>query len=131
MALSSWLQRLTPFDRKLLVVVLAVIALSFLLPFQQIEGSRLVASSDERILFVAPLDQPRKALLDGPLGETEIEIKDGAVRVLSSPCPNKTCIRMGKASHSGDLIACVPNHLIIRIEGRQEEADPAYDLISR
>jgi hypothetical protein len=37
---------------------------------------------------------------------------------------------MGAARHAGDLIACVPNHLIIRIEGRHQE-NTTYDLISR
>lgn len=131
MALPGWLQRLTPFDRKLLIVVMGAICFSFLLPLSQGPGRRVVASSGDKILFVAPLDQTRTVALEGPLGITELEIRDGSVKVLDSPCPNKTCIRMGEARHSGDLIACVPNRLIIRIEGEKSEEEQGYDLISR
>jgi hypothetical protein len=131
MALPDWLQRLTPFDRKLLMVVMVGIALSFLLPLSQGSGTRVVASSGDKIIFVAPLDQPRQVSLEGPLGITKVDIDDGRVKVISSPCPNKTCIRMGEARQAGDLIACVPNRLIIRIEGKNIEEEPGYDLISR
>lgn len=131
MALSNWLQRLTPFDRKLLIVVMIGIAFSFLLPLSQGPGTRVVVSSGDKIVFVAPLDQPRQVTLEGPLGITELNIHDGRVKIISSPCPNKTCIRMGEARHAGDLIACVPNRLIIRIEGENTEEKPDYDLISR
>lgn len=131
MAFPDWLQRLTPFDRKLLIVVIVGIAFSFLLPLSQGSGARVVVSSGDKIVFIAPLDQPRTVSLEGPLGFTELDIHDGKVKVLSSPCPNKTCIRMGEARHAGDLIACVPNRLIIRIEGDNIEDKPDYDLISR
>ena len=44
----------------------------------------------------------------GPLGVTEIEIRDGRARVVSSPCPNGTCVRSG---WSGTL-CCLPNRVI-------------------
>ncbi|HOQ67411.1 MAG TPA: NusG domain II-containing protein [Candidatus Atribacteria bacterium] len=52
--------------------------------------------------------------LDGPLGETIVEIKGGKVWVSSSPCPDKTCIKMGKIPDNGGFIACLPNRIIIR-----------------
>jgi hypothetical protein len=38
---------------------------------------------------------------------------------------------MGEARHAGDLIACVPNHLVIRIAGQASDAGEGYDIISR
>lgn len=131
MKLSGWLQRLTRFDRKL-VSVLALLALgSFFLPLSQGAGVQVVVSSEDNILFVAPLNQDRLVELSGPLGITRLQISSGAARVLSSPCAQKICIGMGQVRHSGDLLACVPNRLVIRIEGEAAGSEAGYDLLSR
>ena len=128
MKVIGWVTRLTSFDRKLLVVVAILVALSFLL-LRQTTGARVVVSSDDRIVFVAPLNKDRRVELDGPLGITVLQIENGAARIISSPCAQKICIGMGEACHTGDLIACVPNQLVISIEGEGDGQE--YDFISR
>jgi len=127
---SAWLQRLTPFDRKLVLLLTLTVLVTFLLPLGQGKGERVVVSSGEQILFVAPLDQERRVEIPGPLGTTRLQIARGGVRVLSSPCPKKICIGMGEARHSGDLLAYVPNRVVVRIEGGTEKKK-SYDLLSR
>ena len=51
--------------------------------------------------------------VQGELGETTFEIKDGRVRIIDSPCPNKTCI--GQGWHNP--LVCLPNKVIISVEG--------------
>lgn len=48
----------------------------------------------------------------GPLGITTFEIKDGHVRIIDSPCPNKTCVNQGWHSP----LVCLPNNVIITLE---------------
>lgn len=127
----SWLQRLTPFDRKLVSLLGVVVLVSFWVPLRQESGARLLVEAGGRTVFVAPLDRPQRAELPGPLGLTQFEISDGAVRVIHSPCPNKICIGLGEARHSGDLLACVPNRLVFRIEGAADPEEQNYDLLSR
>ena len=128
---SGWLERLTPFDRKLVTLLTLLVLCSFLLPLQQGVGSQVVVSSGDNILFTAHLDQDQIVDLPGPLGITQIQIAAGAARVLSSPCSQKICIGMGPVSRSGDLLACVPNRLVVRIEGDAAEKEAGYDLLSR
>ena len=52
----------------------------------------------------------------GPLGITTFEIKDGKVRIIDSPCPNKTCVNQGWHSP----LVCLPNNVIITIEEEGE-----------
>ena len=125
----GWIKCLTPFDRKLLIVVAVLVALSFSLLFRQSAGARVVVSSDDQIVFVAPLDKDRRVELNGPLGITVLQIENGAARIISSPCTQKICIGMGEARHTGDLIACVPNQLVISIEGDSDGEE--YDFIRR
>ena len=53
----------------------------------------------------------------GPLGASEIEIGPKGVRVLSAPCVHKICMRQGWMQRAGDVAACVPNGLVLRIAG--------------
>ena len=57
----------------------------------------------------------------GSLGITTFEIKDGRVRIIDSPCPNKTCINQGWHSP----LVCLPNNVIITLEDEGE-----FDAIS-
>jgi hypothetical protein len=129
MALGATLKRLTRFDRYLVLSLALLVSASFLLLWGRQSGSRIVVDADNRTVFTAPLDDARHFEIEGPLGTTRMEIADGAVRVLSSPCPQKICIGLGDARRAGDLLACVPNRIVVRIEGEKE--GEAYDLLSR
>ena len=49
--------------------------------------------------------------------KNKIEIKDGRVRMLEASCPNHLCIRQGWISLEGQSIVCLPNKVVVRIEG--------------
>jgi len=38
---------------------------------------------------------------------------------------------MGKISRAGEILACVHNHLLVRITGTATPAAKSYDLLSR
>lgn len=128
MALKALWQRTTVVDRGL-ILLLAVAALASLpLLLERDVGKQVMVYAGERLVFAGPLNQERQLDVHGPLGDTRVEIHGGKVRVLDSPCPRKICISMGVAYRSGDLLACVPNRVVVRIEG---EAEEGYDLLSR
>jgi hypothetical protein len=59
----------------------------------------------------------------GPLGETVVEVRDGRIRVAESPCPHGICVRTGWTARAGDVIVCVPNRVVVRVEGLEEEGE--------
>ncbi len=67
-----------------------------------------------------PLNGEREISAPGPLGKTHIKIAGGKVWVVDSPCPHKLCVKMGKRGRAGEVIVCVPNRVIVRVEGRRE-----------
>jgi len=93
-------------------------------------GTRVVVTSGGQTSFVSGLDKTLSIDLDGPLGKTHLVIDEKGAYVTDSPCPRKICISMGPVRRSGDLLACVPNRVMIRIEGPADE-DAPYDLLSR
>lgn len=42
-------------------------------------------------------------------------IKDNAIRVTYSTCPDKICVKQGRISSSGQAIVCLPNKVVISI----------------
>ena len=124
-----WKQRLTRFDRSLVILLLVLILFSFRLPLAAGKGDQVIISVAGRVKFVAPLNQEREVSLSGPLGETRLRIADGGIRVISSPCPKKICLGMGPARRSGDLLACIPNQVVVRIQGTGRQ-EAGYDLLS-
>ncbi len=68
--------------------------------------------------WIYPLDGEETLSIAGPLGDTIVEIQGGAVVVLSSPCPEKICVKTGRISKPGQWIACLPNRVFIMIRAK-------------
>jgi hypothetical protein len=77
--------------------------------------------------WVFPLDSEESLKVRGPLGDTEVVISGGAVRIVESPCPEKICIRTGAISRPGQTIACLPNQVIVVIRG-ESRAHPGEQV---
>lgn len=53
---------------------------------------------------------------------------DGSIAFVESDCPDKVCIHTGKLRFAGQMAACLPNEVYIKITDK--EADPdASDLV--
>jgi hypothetical protein len=70
-----------------------------------------------------PLAEDARIPVAGALGPVEVEVRHGAVRVVRSGCPGQVCVSMGWKRRSGDLIACVPNGVIVRLSGGTPDPD--------
>jgi hypothetical protein len=80
--------------------------------------------------YIYSLQTDRQIEIDGPLGTSTIEIKDGHAFMSSSPCPLKICIERGEISGQGEWIACLPNKILLIIKGKENE-EPEIDSISQ
>jgi len=53
----------------------------------------------------------------GDIGISRIHIEHRKVSIIAAPCRYKRCILSGEHHHTGDVIACVPNHIMVVIRG--------------
>lgn len=55
----------------------------------------------------------------------EMLFHEGAIRFSASDCPDKICVQTGSISKSGQVAACVPARMLVRITGgtKSEEND--------
>ena len=109
-------------------LVLGAIGLTAVNVYATREGKSFVHIKNSSEEWILPLDREYIFSVDGPLGETVIEIDEGSVRVLSSPCPEKICIRSGSISRPGQWIACLPNRVFITIKGRDNKKIDAFSF---
>lgn len=73
------------------------------------------------------LHHARTFSVPGRLGESIIEVKNGKIRFIHSPCRGKYCIHHGWQTQGGDFVACLPNEVSISVHS---EASTQFDAIA-
>ncbi|MFQ5444016.1 MAG: NusG domain II-containing protein [Nitrospinales bacterium] len=112
---------LTRWDKILIAALLVVNGLLFLqMDFSASQGEWVVIESNQQEVQRLPLMTNQVVHVEGRLGHLEVEIRDGKARVTRSSCPNQVCVKSGAIQYADRLIACVPNRVVIRIEGRRQ-----------
>jgi hypothetical protein len=114
----------------ILIAVLLVLSLLSIgaMRFLGASGKHAVVEIDNRRVLELPLDRDIVTTVTGPLGDTVIEVKKGEVSIPKSPCPNKYCMHMGHISLAGEILVCVPNHVIVKITAGNDK-NRAFDGI--
>ena len=82
------------------------------------KGDWVVVTVNQKETIRLSLDHDQTPHVKGPLGLTEIEVKKGRARIISSPCKNKVCIKSGYIRYADRLAACIPNRVVVRIVGK-------------
>ena len=103
----------------LLIIISAGILFAFLY-FNDTAGSIITIEAKGEIVGRIPLEKydnsSKTYHIEGEIGVSKILVEDGRVRMIESPCPNKVCVNTYWIENPGELIACIPNKIIIRIE---------------
>ena len=106
------------------VLLLAALALFFLMRSRQDrdtgDGARAVVTVDGQEIGRYPLSRSGTFSLNG--GTNVLVIENGEAWVSEAACPDKVCMGMGKISRNGEFIACLPNRLLIVVEGAAEQS---------
>jgi hypothetical protein len=117
-------------DIAMVVVVLALCAAALLSMgargARDAEGATATILLNDNVIETVPLD------VDGVLRLRDVgmtvEVKDGRIRVVESDCRHQVCVNTGWIGRSGSIIACVPNRVVVRVDGPEE---PFLDAIVR
>ena len=65
--------------------------------------------------FILPLTQDGELILDGPVGGTRVEVRNGTVFISDSDCRDRLCVAMGPISNPSAWLACLPNRVFVRL----------------
>ncbi len=101
-----------------LVSVLIILSMVFIFISYQgtrVKGGEAIVSLNGKKIGVLHLDRNQILDVDGPIGTTRVECSSEGVRIVDSPCPHQYCIRLGRVTHSGQVLVCAPNMIAVRI----------------
>ncbi|MDD4569375.1 MAG: NusG domain II-containing protein [Tepidanaerobacteraceae bacterium] len=65
-----------------------------------------------------------------PYGENVVEIDRDKVRMFYADCPDGDCVRQGWISRPGQIIVCLPNRMVIKIESDDKLTQKDVDAVS-
>lgn len=80
----------------------------------------LVAGQQARLV---DLHQDQRIVVRGMLGDSVLEISNGKIRFVDSPCDNKQCVHEGWHQYGGQTAACLPNKVSVAILGGEQRFD--------
>ncbi|SHO49427.1 NusG domain II-containing protein [Anaerocolumna xylanovorans] len=105
----------------ILLLIILFIALASLLIFKitQKDGNMVVVTIDGAVYKEYPLNKDISVDIQGVKGGTNhLVIKDGYADVTEASCPDKICVKSRKISKTGESIICLPNKVVVKIEGK-------------
>jgi hypothetical protein len=80
-------------------------------------GNVLVVENSDGVVDRIALDgRSRRLDVRGPQGRTGVSIRGDNVHVHSATCRHELCRKAGIVFRVGDVIACAPNRVLLRIE---------------
>jgi hypothetical protein len=119
--------RLRPLDFVIMAVAVGIIGRFSVLFYgaDADNASPVVAIEGVNDAWFFPADTEETVSVPGPLGATIVNIGKEGVFVVSSPCANQLCVAQGKIHRTGGAISCLPNRVVVTIQGGQSKIDGA------
>lgn len=123
-------------DKLLFIVVIAILLVSTI----GIYTYKLAFKDNDKIAVIKEDGKVVKTINLSKLKETEkFDIKNGEhintivaennkICIIDADCPDKVCIKTGWISDAGESIVCLPNKLIISIEGGETTNKTQSDI---
>lgn len=107
-----------------IIIILLVITFTLLASYfaymKPLENSQvLIRGLGGDWLF--PVEAEEIIVVPGPLGNTTVRIQQQRAWVESSPCENQNCVTSGFIALQGQWAACLPNNVLILIQGDSGE----------
>lgn len=110
---------------------ITVVALSILLlPVLYVQlwhgdehASHAHITDPDKHLTIASLNEAQTIDINGKLGKSIFEVKDGQIRFKDSACTTKYCVHRGWLQYTGETMACLPNKVVVTLTGGQRKFD--------
>lgn len=108
----------------LLAVFVAALAACFW-PHPSRAGGTAVVRVNSEIALTIDLSAPDA---EYAVGGNVLRVQDGRICVAEADCPDQICVRQGWIGGGDVPIACLPNRLVVSVEGGEA---PQFDAVSQ
>ncbi len=110
-----------------IIIALAIVFLIWLYQYYWIKQDKanyaLILVANQAPIKIN-LQKNQKLNIVGAMGESIIEVSQGRIRFVTSPCHNQQCVHRGWLSHGKEIAVCLPNKITIQMQDASE-----YDAI--
>ncbi|MBQ3061752.1 MAG: NusG domain II-containing protein [Lachnospiraceae bacterium] len=104
---------------KLLIVAVIVVAVVVMISGTVINAfipaGKVIITVGNKEYETVSLKENKRIVIENEYGENIIIIKDEQVFMERADCPNKTCVKKGKITKTGQSIVCLPHRLTVTI----------------
>lgn len=114
----------------IIILVFATLFIIFLISNIKREDGKIAVVTVDNVLYGKyPLSKDCDIPIEGDgIIINHAVIESGSVYMEDASCENHICVSMGRKKAQGESIVCLPNRVVIRIEGNDKEQD--YDVIT-
>jgi len=106
-----------------IIIVLAIVFIIWLYQHYWIKSDKanyaLILVANQAAIKIN-LHETKKLNIEGAIGESIIEISQGRIRFVASPCHNQQCVHTGWLSHGREIAVCLPNKITIQMQDYDE-----------
>lgn len=86
-------------------------------------GARVQVLVDGKAYAEVSLQEDLRLTVPGRVGVSVIRVEHGRARFAASPCAGKQCIHSGWITSGGEMVACVPNGVVLVALGSTQRYD--------
>lgn len=109
------------------VIIVAALIWAFTRMTQK-DGAYAVVTVDGEVYGTYPLDTDTEVRIGDNEHYNVLVIKDGEAEITEASCPDKLCVKQGKAEYDGQSIICLPNKVVVEIKGGKASD---YDAVAK
>lgn len=109
------------------ILIAAGLAVSLFLSVGDGTGRMVHIAADGKEYATYPLMEDRTVAVEQDGHINKITIKGGKVSMVFSNCRNQDCIHRGEIAKTSESIVCLPNRIVVEIQGDSQE----YDAVVR
>lgn len=110
-----------------LITVAGFLGTYFYRSFNKTKSKIAVIKQDGKVIKRINLSNVKEneelTISNGDKHYNKIQITNNAIYISEADCPDQVCVKTGAVSEPGDTIVCLPNKLIIAIEGEKVNND--------
>ncbi len=103
-----------------IIAVICLLSAAAYLLFPKEKGKYAVISADGKTVMRKNLSETGRFACPG-IPDMEFEISEYGIKVTESDCPDKICIKTGYIKNKGEAAVCMPNRVIVTVEGDDNE----------
>ena len=110
----------------LIVLVVVGLASSAYVAMSRTTGETVIIEQNGKMYGKYSLFENTTVTIEGKHCTNVVTISGGQAKMESSTCKNQICVRHAAISEGGESIICLPNRVVVRVEGR----GGGYDAVS-